>query len=171
MGDLRIGMARGRKAHGAALGCPVAGKANLPALGIFKSEKFGSPWGEFKRPEELKAAATAADRGVKLARELGLPDFIQESLVIQGYADSLCALWELKQLVAKDGVVSEKRAAAKAQFDKYERALAQSRTGLQDWNRAVSSGFSRGGHVQRTVEILGKMSEQMKETAAKLGVK
>ena len=67
-------------------------KAKLPELGTFKWDKFGSPWGEFKTPEELKAAAMAAERGVKLARELGLPEFIQESLVIQGYADSLCAL-------------------------------------------------------------------------------
>ncbi len=146
-------------------------KANLPELGIFKSEKFGSPWGEFKRPEELKAAASAAERGVKLAREIGLPEFIQESLVIQGYADSLCALWELKQIVTKDGVAPEKRGAAKALFDKYQRALAQSRTALLDWNRAVSSGYSRGGHVSRTLEILDKMSQQMKETATTLGVK
>ncbi len=146
-------------------------KANLPDLGIFKSEKFGSPWGEFKKPEELKAAAAAAERGVKLARELGLPELVQESLVIKGYADSLCALWELKQLVTTEGVAPAKRATAKEQFAKYERALAQSRTALLDWNRAVSSGFSRGGHVSRTLEILEKMSAQMKETAAAFGVK
>ena len=146
-------------------------KAKLPELGIFKSEKFGSPWGEFKKPAELKAAASAAERGVKLAREIGLPEFVQESLVIQGYADSLCALWELKQLVTTDGIAPVKRGPAKAQFDKYERALAQSRTALTDWNRAVSSGFSRGGHVSRTLEILQKMSDQMKETSAGLGVK
>ncbi len=146
-------------------------KAQLPELGTFKWDKFGSPWGEFKTPAELKAAATAAERGLKLAHELGLPEFIQESLVIQGYADSLCALWELKQLVTKDGIGPDRRAAAREQFVKYERGLAQSRSALQAWDRIVSSGSARRGHVQRTLGILQTMSEQMQQAAAALGVK
>jgi hypothetical protein len=146
-------------------------KAQLPELGTFKWDKFGSPWGEFKTPAELKATATAAERGLKLAHELGLPEFIQESLVIQGYADSLCALWELKQLVTKDGIGPDRRAAAREQFAKYERALAQSRSALQAWDRIVSSGSARRGHVQRTLGILQTMSEQMQQAAAALGVK
>jgi hypothetical protein len=145
-------------------------QANLPALGTFKG-KFGSPWGEFKSPEQLQAASAAAARAVKLARELDLPEYIEESLIIQGYADALCALWELKQLMTKDGVPAEKRAAAAEQFAKYQRALEQSRTALPAWEKIVSAGSSRGGHVQRTVGILQTMSEQMKETAAGLGVK
>ncbi len=145
-------------------------KARLPELGTFKWDKFGSPWGEFKTPEELKAAANAAGRGVKLANELGLPEFIQESLVIQGYADALCALWELKQLVTKDGIAADKRAVAREQFARYERALAQSRSALPAWERIAAARSSRGGHVQRTLGILQNMSEQMQETAAALGV-
>jgi hypothetical protein len=146
-------------------------KAQLPKLGTFKWDKFGSPWGEFDTPAELKATATAAERGVKLARELDLPEFMQESLVIQGYADALCALWELKQLVTRNGLAPDRRAAAAEQFAKYERALAQSRDALQAWDRVVSSGSARRGHVQRTMGILQTMSEQMQQTAADLGVK
>ena len=146
-------------------------KAQLPELGTFKWDKFGSPWGEFKTPAELKATATATERGLKLARELDLPEFIQESLVIQGYADALCALWELKQLVTKNGVAPDERVAAREQLAKYKRALAQSRNGLQAWDRVVSSGSSRRGHVQRTLDILQTMLEQMKRSAADLGVK
>jgi hypothetical protein len=142
-------------------------QANLPALGKFKG-KFGSPWGEFKTPEELRAAANAAARGVKLARELDLPEFIQESLIIQGYADSLCALWELKQLVTKDGIAPDKRAAAEEQFTRYERALAQACAALPAWEQTVRSESARGGHVRRTLEILRTMSEQMSQTAATL---
>jgi len=144
-------------------------KANLPELGTFRG-KFGSPWGEFKTPGELKAAANAAARAVKLARELGLPEFTQESRVVQGYADSLCALWELKQLVTRDGIAQEQRPAAKEQFAQYERALAQSRGALPAWEKTVRSESSRGGHVQRTLGILQTMSAQMTQTAAALGV-
>jgi hypothetical protein len=35
----------------------------------------------------------------------------------------------------------------------------------------VSSGSARRGHVQRTLEILQTMSEQMQQTAKDLGVK
>jgi len=145
-------------------------KARLPEPGTFRGH-FGSPWGDFKTPEELKAAAGAAARGVKLARELGLPEFIQESLVIQGYADSLCALWELKKLVTNDGLAQEKRPAAREQFARYQRALAQSRAALAAWEKIVAARSSRGGVVRRTLDILESMSDQMRQTADTLGAK
>ena len=144
--------------------------AKLPEPGTFRGH-FGSPWGDFKTPEELKAASNAAARGVKLAQALGLPEFIQESLVIQGYADSLCALWELKKLVASDGLAQEKRSAAKEQFARYESALAQSRVALTAWEKIVAARSSRGGVVRRTLDILENMSEQMRQTANTLGAK
>ena len=144
-------------------------KAKLPELGASKG-MFSAPWGEFKTPEELQAAAKAAARGVKLADELALPEFIQETRIIQGYADSLCALWELKQLVKKDGLMPDKRAAASEQFAKYEHGLAQARSALPDWERMAGAGSSGGGHVQPTMAILQSMSDQMKQTAAALGV-
>jgi hypothetical protein len=146
-------------------------KAKLPELGTFKWDKFGSPWGEFKRPEELKASAAAAERGVKLAGELGLPEFVEESAVVQGYADSLAALWELKGLVTTQGIAGEKRAVANEQFNKYQRALAQSRAALLAWEKVVSHPASRRGHVQRTMGILQNMSAEMTQTALALGVK
>jgi hypothetical protein len=79
-------------------------------------------------------------------------------------------LWELKQLVTKDGIAPDKRAAAREQFANYERALAQARSGLPAWEKIVASGLSRGGHVQRTLGILRTMSEQMQQTATALGV-
>ncbi len=146
-------------------------KAKLPELGTFKFGVFGSPWGDIKTPEELAANAKAAERGVRLAREIGVPEFIQESLVIQGYADSLKALWELKQLVTRQGMAPERRPTAREQFAKYERALAQAQTALRAWESAVPSNERRSGLTREAIETLQRMSKEMKETATALDVK
>lgn len=146
-------------------------KGELPELGAFKWGVFGSPWGEIRTPEELRGHAEAAARAVKLAREIGLPEFIQESLVVQGYADALVALWELKQLVTPQGLPSEKRAAARTQFERYDRALTQAVAALAAWERAVPNLEGRGGYTRGAIETIETMCRDMKETAAKLGVK
>ncbi len=150
---------------------PLLEKAELPALGDFKWGIYGSPWGDIQTPAELNANTVAAKRGVKLAREIGAEEFIQESLVIQGYADSLKALWELKQLVTKKGIAPDKLAAAREQFAKYESSLEQARTALRAWENAVMAGSSRRGFTDSAVETLQAMSKDMKESAPRLGVK
>lgn len=146
-------------------------KGELPELGVFKWGVFGSPWGEIQTPEELRGHAAAAARAVKLAREIGLAEFIQESLVVQGYADALVALWELKQLVTPQGLPAEKRPAARAQFERYDRALKQAATALAAWERAVPNLRENSRHTASAIEMLETMRRDMKETAAKLGVK
>jgi len=148
---------------------PLLEKAELPELGVFKWGIYGSPWGDIKTPAELDANAVAAERGVKLAREIGSPEFIQESLVIQGYADSLKALWELKQLITKKGIAPDGIATARDQFAKYDRSLEQVRVALRAWENAVMASSSRRGFTDSAVETLKTMSKEMKETAAKLG--
>jgi len=151
-------------------------KAKLPEIGQFKFGVFGSPWGDIQSSAQLESNAQAAARGVALAREIGSSEFIQESLVIQGYADSLTALWALKQLVTEDGIPPDKRAAARERFAKYERALAQARTALPAWENTLPSnsrrrGYTRGGFTRGAIETLETMSKQMNETATALGVK
>jgi hypothetical protein len=144
-------------------------KGELPEPGTFKGV-FGSPWGDIRTPEELRACGEATARALKLAREIGLPEFIQESLVVQGYADALCALWELKQLVTAQGLPADKRAAARTHFERYDRALQQAAAALSAWERAVPG--LRGGdrYTAEAIETLQTMRRDMKETAAKLGV-
>ena len=149
---------------------PLLEKAELPELGVFKWGIYGSPWGDIKTPAQLDANAAAAERGVKLAREIGAEEFIQESLVLQGYADSLKALWELKQLVTKRGIAADKLDAAREQFAKYERALEQARTALRAWENVVLACSARSGFTDGAIETLQTMSKEMKETGARLGV-
>ncbi len=150
---------------------PLLEKAEVPELGVFKWGIYGSPWGDIRTPAELEANAANAKRGVKLAREIGAKEFIQESLVIQSYADSLKALWELKQLVTKKGITPDKLTAAREQFSKYESSLEQARTALRAWENAVMAGSPRRGFTDSAVETLQTISKDMKETAARLGVK
>jgi hypothetical protein len=146
-------------------------RAKLPEPGQFKYGVFGSPWGDIQSPAQLESNAQAAARGVALAREIGAPEFVHESLVIQGYADALTALWALKQIVTPDGIAPEQRDAARAQFARYERALAQARTALRAWEGTIPSSSRRGGSTGGAIDVLQTMSQQMRETAAKLGVK
>jgi len=146
-------------------------KAKLPELGTFKFGVFGSPWGDIKSSAQLESNARTAERGLKLAREIRVNEFIQESLVIQGYADSLKALWELKQLVTKHGIAPDKRATARELFAGYEHSLAQARIALRAWESAVPSNERRSGFTRKAIETLQRMSKEMKQSAAKLGVK
>jgi len=150
---------------------PLLEKGELPALGEFKWGIYGSPWGDIKTPAELDAGAAATERGVKLAREIGAEEFIQESLVLQGYADSLKALWALKQLVTKQGIAPDKLTDAREQFANYDRALEQARTALRAWENAVMAESRHRGLTDSAIETLQTMSREMKETAAKLGAK
>lgn len=149
---------------------PRLAKAELPELGEFKWGIFGSPWGDIKTPAELAANVAATARGLKLAREIGAEEFIQETLVIQAYAESLLALWELKQIVTPNGIAPDQRAAAREQFLRYDRALQAARTALPMWEEVVLAGASQRGFTKSAVETLTSMARDMKTTAGQLGV-
>lgn len=111
----------------------------------------------------------AAARAVALAREIGEAEFIQESLVVQGYINALKALYELKQLVTPQGVAPQNRDTAKRYFRMYVDALQQSATALPQWEATLPSQSGEERFTGRTVELLQTMMKQMKETAAGLG--
>ncbi len=146
-------------------------RGELPELGSFKWGVFGSPWGEIQTPEQLRGQAQAAAAAVQIARQIGRPEFIHESLVIQGYADALCALWELKQLVTPQGLAAENRATARIHFERYDRALQQAAAALRAWERSVPGLRGEGRFTDSAVEMLETMRRDMKTTAADLGVK
>jgi hypothetical protein len=118
----------------------------------------------------------AAAQAVQLAREMGLPEFLQESLIVQGYVNALKALWELKQLVDPVGngrravpLAPENREKARRYFQMYLDALRQSAQALPEWEAAAAPGSDARGSVQKPVETIQGMIEQMKATAGELG--
>ncbi len=137
----------------------------LPSLGTINGSYRG-PWGEIKTLQQLNDDVTATIRALRLAREMGIQEFIYESLVANGHICALKALYELKQLV-RGGVVSEAdREAANAQFRLYAGALRQVIDALQKWDACVSGSSS---YVTQSVAVLQGAIDGMTYTANLLG--
>jgi hypothetical protein len=144
-------------------------KGNLPELGDVLWGVYPAPWGDFKSPQQLDDDVAAAAQAVQWAREMGLPEFLQESLIVQGYVNALKSLWELKQLIGPAGLAPENREKARRYFQMYLDALRQSAQALPEWEAAAAPGSDARGSVQKPVETIQGMIEQMKATAGELG--
>jgi hypothetical protein len=140
-------------------------KGALPKLGEVKWGLYPSPWGDFKIPAQLEAGVKSARQSVALAREIGLPEFLQESLVVQGYMDALKALHELKQMMEPTGIEPGKRLAARQQFEAYKGALEQSLNALMAWEQTVAEPGSAQRLVEKPVNKLRDMIAQMDSVA------
>lgn len=147
-------------------------EGTVPELGTVKHGVFRAPWGEFKSVGQLDKDLELAQKALALARELKAPEFIQESLVIQGYIRSLKALWELKALVKDRRLAPEHRPAARGHFRDYVGALQQAAAALAEWEKTVAdtNGTSPRKAVEKPVALLQNMVQEMKDTAAALGV-
>ncbi len=156
-----------RKVPGAMADLLRAGK--VPGLGEVLWGVYPVPWGDIKSVEQLEKDAAAAERALELAKKLGVEEYVQETLVIQGYIRSLKALWELKQLVRDGQVAAQDKAAAVGWFKAYVEGLDQSRTALPRWERALPIAPRTSLFVSRPVETLGGMIESMKALAGELG--
>jgi hypothetical protein len=143
-------------------------KGELPPLGEVKWGVYPAPWGDIQSAAQLDADVQAAARAVALAREIGVEEFLQESLVVQGYINALKALWELKQIVTPQGVASENRGAAAAKFEAYHAAVRQSLKALPAWESTVAAPNSREGYVRKPGEKLREMLTQMQTTASQV---
>ena len=112
-------------------------KGKLRGLGSILWGNYESPWGDIKNPQQLEQDVVRADRAVELARELGVAEFLQESLVIQGFIHSLQALWELRKIVTPQGVADKNRPAAQRYFKMYADSLNQVVTAMAEWERSL----------------------------------
>jgi len=137
----------------------------LPELGNVRWGLFPSPWGDIQSAAQLDADVEAQARAVALARELGVEEFLQESLVVQGYVNALRALWKLKQIVTAKGIPPDWRPLAEKQFEAYAAALTQAREALPAWERAVAGPSLPRGLVKKSEEQLDEMIGQMQQTA------
>lgn len=144
-------------------------KGKLPELGEVLWGVYPVPWGDIKSVAQLEKDVTAADRALELARKMGIEEYLQETLVIQGYIHSLKALWELKKLVRDGKVTAEDKAAATGWFKACVGGLDQSRAALPKWERALPIAPRASLFVSKPVETLGGMIDDMKALAAELG--
>ncbi len=130
-----VGMRRGQP--GQVMELLQAGK--MPPLGEVLWGIYPAPWGEIHSEEELAALVGDSAAALDLARQLGDQRFIEETRVVQGYAQSLAALHALKQLAPDGGAFAlEDRSHAAEQFVAYEAGLRQAAHALPRWERAVT---------------------------------
>jgi len=141
----------------------------LRELGYVLWDVYGSPWGEIKSPKQLNDDVARADRAVELARQLDVPELIQESLVIQGYIKSLKALWELRAIVKPEGVAQKHRDAAKRYFAMYVDSLKQAATALPEWEATLPIREPDERLMAKPVGVVNRAAEQMEKLAADLG--
>jgi len=141
----------------------------LPELGSVLWDVYRYPWGEIRNAEQLDGDVAQAQRAVELARELGEPTFIQESLVVQGFIKTLKALWQLKALVRSGRVAEADRAAAGRYFRMYVDGLTQAGTALTAWETSLPMRSAHEHLTKEPVKLLEEMANEMKSLAAELG--
>ena len=130
-------------------------------------EVYGIPFGDIKTVDQLNHDVVQAQKGVKLARDLGLPVCLEESLVVQGYINAIKALWELKQVVKPGGIADT--VSATKWFQAYLDGLAQAREHLPLGEKALPER-GRKHMATKCVELLTGMIDGMKETAKGFGI-
>jgi len=144
-------------------------EGTLPELGYVLWDAYRHPFGDVKSVEQLNGDVAAAERAVALAKEMGIPEFIHESLIAQGYINSLKALWELKNLVKPDGVAQEDREAARRYFEMYVDSLQQVTNELPKWEKCVPGFDPDLLFTKEPAGVMNGMIEQMEKVAIDLG--
>ena len=104
-----------------------------------------------------------------VARRLDQRALLHESLVVQGYIQSLDALYELKQLFTPEGIAPKDRASARHYFQMYADSLKQARSHLAEWEKTVA-GTPQPRLVTRVCELLDRMIQEMTRVASEVGL-
>jgi hypothetical protein len=143
-----------------------AGK--LPELGDILWEVYPIPWGDIKSVEQLDRDVKDAERSVQLARQMGIEQFVQESLVIQGYMQAIKALWELKHLVKPEGVSETDKPAARSHFAAYLAGMKQANNALTAWEASIERP-GKYQYANTAVKTVTEMIHEMETTAKDLG--
>lgn len=144
-------------------------KGTLPDLGYVLWDAFPQPFGGIPNEERLKADVRAAAKGVRLAKEMGIPGILQESLVVDGFIRAIDALWELKKLSPRGQILPENKMRAYGLYQRYVDGLTQAKKALPKWEDTVITDFEPGKFTDLPVKTIDKMLEQMKQTAVEMG--
>ena len=145
-------------------------EGRLPRLGKVLWEAFRVPFGDIKTPLQLDRDVANAEKAVRLANEMGIPEFVHESLIAQGYINSLKALHELGKVVKPQGIAPENREAARRWFEMYDRSLKQVTDELPKWEAIVTEGSDNRHLTDVPVQVITEIIAQMDEVAAGMGV-
>ena len=145
-------------------------EGKLPDLGFVLWDAYRKPWGDIKSVEQLNEDLLLAQKAVGLAKEMEIEELLQESLVVQGYLHAQKALWDLKQVLGPEGIAEENKSIAAVHFQSYIDGLRQARQALPKWERSIAMKPEEEHFVDRPLELIDRMIDEMKQTATDLGI-
>ena len=140
-------------------------QGKLPELGYVLWDAYRVPFGDIKSAQQLDADVAAADKALKLAKQMGTPELINEALIAQGEINSLKALWELKHLVKPEGIADKDKDAARRWFQVYVDGLKQAADSLPKWEACIDPVQDQGPFTRTPVDVINVAIEQMRKVA------
>lgn len=153
---------------------PVAvrlGKGELPELGVDLWGVYFSPWGDIRTAAQLADDVARAGKAMRLAERLGVPGLREESRVVQGYIQSLAALWQLKAIVGPGGIAAKDKPAARRFFGQYIDGMRQAMDALPRWEATLAGeGQRREVFTDKPVGVIRESIERMQQLAAERGI-
>jgi len=136
----------------------------LPEFGEVLWGLYPKPWGDIKNAQQLYDDVAQADAALAIAQQIGNEQFIQESLVVQGYIHSLQALHELRQLIIPGGdIAPENQESANMSFWMYIDSLAQARDAVIAWEQTLPAEliYTTDPLTGGTTELLNTLITEM----------
>ncbi len=145
-------------------------KGTLNDLGYILWDCYPTPWGDIKTVEQLDRDVAAAAKAIKLAQEMGIPMFMQESLVVDGYIRSLKALHELRGIVKPQGIAIQDRQKAFKNFNEYVIALRQVQSALVRWEQVIAQPGWVVHYTSKPIAFIDEIIAEMQKLASDMGV-
>ncbi|MGQ9455123.1 MAG: glycoside hydrolase family 20 zincin-like fold domain-containing protein [Armatimonadota bacterium] len=141
-------------------------EGTLPALGEVYGP-FRGPWGQIKSVEQFDKDVADERKAVSLARELGIDEFIYESMVVEGYITALRAAYDLGKIVQNGKVAEDKKTQATKLMSRCIGGLEQAVDSLPKWFKSVTG--EEPGELE-SIKLVQETISKLQQLARELGL-
>lgn len=144
----------------------------LPPLG-FTQGAFRGHWGQIKTIEQFDADIANEAKAVQMAREMGVPEFYYESLIVDGYIRAMRSVYDLGKIVRNGKVAPGKDAEAARLIKTYVACMNQSADNIYKWLAAVSGtkvNIPPPDEDTESVRVVKEAVRNMEKLAADMGL-
>jgi hypothetical protein len=145
-------------------------EGRLPKFGYYTDTFVKCPFGAYSSPELLKKDLAASERAIKLAEEMGVDEYIQESRVAHGYISALDALYELSTLIKDQKVPAENKDKATHYAQVYVDGFREAIPADIKWASIKMPGVFDEKSVPKPTKESQQLINRMIATAKKLGI-
>ena len=107
----------------------------------------------FPEPEQFERDLAGADRAMDLAKRIGDPGIVQETLVIRGYVQMLREIYGIAALVSQaDRLSDDQRTDLRQRCELLTEASRQTAAALEAWEASIKPGLG-GARFKDTVNV------------------